>query len=284
MRQLRFLLAIAFVSYAIAAPGAQSITLGRPGSLKFAVIGDNGNGSRQQYELGQVMAVRRAAFPYEFVLMMGDNLYGAQRPDDFVVKFERPYETLLKAGVKFYAAIGNHDDAETDVRYPHFNMNGARYYTFVKQYVRFVVADTNFLDRVQLEWLDRTLKSSTEPWKIVYFHHPLYSNGDRHGSNVELRVQLEPMLVTHGVHVVMSGHDHIYERIKPQKGITYFVIGSGGMLRKGGVTPSSLTAAAFSDDQSFTLMEIEGPELHFQTISRTGAVVDSGVINNRRTS
>jgi hypothetical protein len=284
MRQLRFLLAIAFVSYAIAAPGAQSVTLGRPGSLKFAVIGDNGNGSRQQYELGQELALRRKAFPFEFVLMMGDNLYGSQRPADFAAKFEQPYHMLLNAGVKFYAAIGNHDDADADVRYPHFNMNGARYYTFVKQDVRFIVADTNFLDRVQLAWLEDTLKAAVEPWKIVYFHHPLYSNGDRHGSNIELRVQLEPMFVTYGVDVVMSGHDHIYERIKPQKGITYFIIGASGMLRKGGITRSGMTAAAFSDDQSFTLMEVHGRELQYQTISRAGAVVDSGVIYSRRTS
>jgi 3',5'-cyclic AMP phosphodiesterase CpdA len=150
--------------------------------------------------------------------------------------------------------------------------------------VRFVVADTNFLDQVQLAWLETTLKGSAEPWKIVYFHHPLYSNGDRHGSNVELRVRLEPMLVASGVDVVMSGHDHIYERLAPQKGITYFVIGSSGQLRKGGLTPSPLTAAGYADDQAFTLMEVAGSELIFQTLSRTGRIIDSGVIHSRRTS
>jgi hypothetical protein len=281
----RLFLAIGVLLFgALAVPIAQSVELGRPGSLKFAVIGDNGNGSRQQYDVGTQLATRRAAFPFEFVLMMGDNIYGGQRSADFASRFERPYQALLSAGVTFHAAIGNHDDPAADVIYPPFNMNGARYYTFVRKNVRFVVADTNYLDQVQLTWLESTLKSATEQWRIVYFHHPLYSNGDRHGSNVELRVRLEPMLVANGVDVVMSGHDHIYERLKPQKGITYFVIGSSGQLRKGGIAPSDLTAAAFATDQAFTLMEVAGGELYFQTISRVGVIVDSGVIRSRRTS
>jgi 3',5'-cyclic AMP phosphodiesterase CpdA len=281
MRRL-FLLGIAILAWgALASPRAQTVALGRADSLKFAVIGDNGTGRRPQFEVGQQMATLRATFPFEFVLMMGDNLYNAQ---DFAAKFERPYAALLTAGVKFYAAIGNHDDPQAQARYPAFNMNGARYYTFVKRNVRFVVADTNFLDQVQLGWLENTLMSASEQWKIVYFHHPLYSNGDRHGSNVELRVRLEPLLVAHGVDVVMSGHDHIYERIVPQKGITYFVIGSSGQLRRGGLTPSPITAAGFADDQVFTVMEIAGPDLTFQTLSRTGRIIDSGVIHSRRTS
>jgi hypothetical protein len=282
-RRLSFAIGV-FLYAALAVPMAQHVELGRPGSLKFAVIGDNGNGSRQQYEVGRELAARRAAFPFEFVLMMGDNIYGGQGSADFAARFERPYQSLLNAGVTFHAAIGNHDDPAADVRYRPFNMSGARYYTFVRKNVRFVVADTNYLDQVQLSWLESTLKSATDEWRIVYFHHPLYSNGDRHGSNVELRVRLEPMLVAHGVDVVMSGHDHIYERLKPQKGITYFVIGSSGQLRKGGITSSSLTATAFATDQAFTLMEVAGGELYFQTISRMGVVVDSGVIRSRRTS
>src|SRR5688572_639431 len=286
MRRLRLTLSALLLggSFFIAT-AAQTITLGdRADSVKFAVIGDNGNGTREQYELAQQMAEQRSRFPFEFVLMMGDNVYGSQRPADFAAKFERPYQALLGAGVTFYAAIGNHDDPNADVRYPPFNMNGARYYTYTKGPVRFVVADTNFLDQVQLTWLQRTLKASTEAWKIVYFHHPLYSNGDRHGSSIELRVQLEPLLVENGVDVVMSGHDHMYERLKPQKGITYFVIGSSGQLRKGGISPSGITAAGFADDQAFTMMDVAGNELRFQTVSRTGRIVDSGIIHSRRTS
>jgi 3',5'-cyclic AMP phosphodiesterase CpdA len=246
-------------------------------SLKFAVIGDNGTGEPPQYEVARQMMSSRAAFPFDFVLMLGDNMYGSQKTQDFVTKFERPYGRLLEAGVRFFATLGNHDQP-ANRSYPPFNMAGERYYSFTRPPVRFFILDTNLMDRAQLAWIDDTLERAAEPWKIVYFHHPIYSDGDRHGSNVELRVMLEPLLVRHGVPVVFSGHEHIYERTTPQKGITYFIEGSSGQLRKGGVTPSALTAASFADDRTFMLVEISGDQLFFQTISRTGQIVDSGVI------
>jgi 3',5'-cyclic AMP phosphodiesterase CpdA len=248
------------------------------GSLKFAVIGDNGTGQTPQYEVGQQMAAARSSFAFDFVLMLGDNLYGSQKPTDFVTKFERPYAPLLDAGVRFYAALGNHDEP-TNRSYPPFNMAGERYYTFARPPARFFILDTNLMDRAQLTWIDEALGRAEEPWKIVYFHHPIYSDGDRHGSNVELRVMLEPLLVRHNVPVVFSGHEHIYQRTTPQKGITYFVAGSGGQLRKGGITPTAMTAASFADDRAFVLVEIDGEKLFFQAISRTGRIVDSGVIH-----
>jgi hypothetical protein len=246
-------------------------------SLKFAVIGDNGTGERPQYDVARALTSSRSSFPFEFVLMLGDNMYGSQTAQDFVTKFERPYGPLLEAGVRFYATLGNHDQP-TNRSYPPFNMAGQRYYSFARGPARFFILDTNLMDRAQLAWIDEALGHADEPWKIVYFHHPIYSDGDRHGSNVEMRVLLEPLLVRHAVPVVFSGHEHIYERTMPQKGITYFVEGSSGQLRKGGLTPSALTAAWFADDRTFMLVEISGDQLFFETISRSGRTVDSGVI------
>lgn len=253
------------------------------GSVKFAVIGDNGNGSRQQMEVAQQMASARTSFAFDFVLMCGDNMYGSQQPADFVERFGRPYAPLRSAGVLFYAALGNHDDPDNR-NYPPFNMGGQRYYTFVKQHVRFVMLDSNEMDAPQLAWFEETLRAAQEDWKIVVFHHPLYSDGRRHGSNVELRVILEPLLVKYGVHVVFSGHEHFYERLKPQKGITYFIEGSSGQLRKGNVSPGALTAAYFDRDQTFMLVEIARDDMFFHTISRTGATVDQGVVARRPVS
>jgi 3',5'-cyclic AMP phosphodiesterase CpdA len=254
----------------------------RPESVKFAVIGDNGTGEKPEYDVGQQMAAARRRFSFDLVLMLGDNMYGRQQPEDFITKFERPYAPLLEQGVLFYATLGNHDN-QNNRNYKAFNMGGERYFTFVKKNVRFFVLDTNQLDPQQRAWLDDALQRSSEEWRICYFHHPLYSDGGRHGSDVALRVALEPLLVKHGVNVVFSGHDHIYERIKPQKGITYFVSGSGGELRKGDVHPSSLTAAYFDQDQSFMLVEIAGDDLFFQAVSRTGTTVDSGTIHRQPT-
>lgn len=251
-----------------------------PQSLMFAVIGDSGDGSPLQYGVARQMLRSHARLPFEFVLMAGDNLYGSQQARDYVDKFDIPYGPLLRMGIPFYAVLGNHDEPESR-HYPRFNMNGQRYYAVAKGPVRFFFLDTNFMDAPQVAWLEAALAESREAWKIAVFHHPIYSNGDRHGSNVQLRVVLEPLLIRYGVDVVFSGHDHIYERLKEQKGIAYFVVGSSGKLRQGGVTPAPSTAASFAGDNAFLIATVNGAELAFQAISRTGAVVDSGVLHNR---
>jgi len=136
-----------------------------------------------------------------------------------------------------------------------------------------------------VKWAAATLQAATEPWKICYFHHPLYSDAGRHGSNVDLRVLMEPLLVAGGVQVVLSGHEHVYERLKPQKGITYFVAGSSGQLRKGDLPPAAPDmAAGFDQDRAFMLVEITGTAFSFEVISRTGNTVDSGVIRRAGTT
>ena len=247
-------------------------------SVKFAVIGDNGTGDRAQYDLAQQMVALHRTFPFDMVIMLGDNIYGSQHPVDFVEKFERPYKPLLDAGVRFYASLGNHDNDKNRF-YAAFNMGGERYYTYARKNVRFFVLDSDSLDPKQFAWIEGALKNATEQWKICYFHHPLYSDGRRHGSQVELRVMLEPLFVTYGVNIVFAGHDHIYERLKPQKGVYYFVSGAAGQLRKGDIRPSAMTAAAFDQDQSFMLVEVGAAEATFEAISRAGQIVDSGVIH-----
>jgi hypothetical protein len=261
---------------------AGAITLpNRIGSLKFLAMGDMGTGDPEQYQTAEQMAAARKRFQFDTVIMLGDNLYGSQKPADFVQKFEKPYKPLLDAGVQFFAALGNHD-LQTNVNYKPWNMNGQRYYSFVRGDVRFFALDTDYLDPPQLAWITRALQEAKEPWKIVFFHHPLYSDGGRHGSAVDLRVILEPLFIKSGVNVVFSGHDHIYERIVPQHGIYYFVSGSAGQLRKGDLKRSALTAAGFDQDQTFMLCEVAADDLSFVTISRTGATVDSGVIHRQQ--
>jgi len=281
MRRVLTAVAFLFIVGARLLPAQPSSALpAAPNSLKFAVIGDNGTGDSPQYDIGARMNEARHDFPFDLVIMLGDNLYGRQGPDDFVSKFEKPYAMLLQGGVRFFASLGNHDNPDNR-SYTGFNMNGERYYTFVRKNARFVVLDTNQLDPRQLAWMEATLKQSTENWKICYFHHPIYSDGGRHGSDVQLRVALEPLFVKYGVDVVYAGHDHVYERLKPQKGITYFVNGSSGELRKGDMHPTAQTAAYFDQDQVFSLAEIDGDDLYFQARSRTGRTVDAGVIHRQ---
>jgi len=277
-----------FSSVALAALGlslyAQELTLPlKPDSVRFAAIGDMGTGERPQYELAGKMIEYRQKFPFEFVIMLGDNLYGGAAPADYESKFERPYKPLLDAGVRFYAALGNHDKPNERF-YKSFNMNGQQYYTYKKGNVRFFVLDTNDMNPRQLAWLEKELQNSGSDWRICYFHHALYSSAAFHGSATELRLVLEPLFVKYGVQVVFAGHDHVYERVKPQKGIYYFTEGASGQLRSGDLRKTTLTAAGYDQDRSFMLVEIAGDELSFQTISRTGRTVDSGVIRRVATT
>jgi predicted phosphodiesterase len=247
-------------------------------SVRFAVIGDNGTGLPPQFEVAKEMIKDHGSFPFDFVIMMGDNIYGSQRPDDYKRKFEEPYQPLLDAGVKFYASLGNHDDPNQRLYKP-FNMDGKRYYSFTKGNVEFFALDSNYMDAAQLDWLKKALSGSKATWKICYFHHPMYSHGSDHGADVDMRKEVEPLFLENHVNVVISGHEHSYERLKPQKGIAYFVLGNSGQLRPHNLKPSSETEKGFDTDQGFGLVEVTGNDMYFQVISRTGQTVDYVVLH-----
>ena len=267
--------------------GANSPTLTFPlkkNSVRFAVIGDNGTGKSYEYDVGCEMERYHEKFPFDFVIMLGDNIYGSHRPEDFKRKFEEPYKPLLDQGVKFYASLGNHD-RRNERLYKLFNMDGHNYYTFKKGNVRFFALDSNYMDPQQLDWLKKNLKSSNAQWKICFFHHPLYSDAKYHGPDLDLRTRLVPLFETYGVNVVFSGHDHVYERIKPQNGTYYFVMGSSGQLRYHNLRrPAHEMAAGFDTDRAFMIVEIAGNDLYLETIARTGEIVDHAVLISKTES
>ena len=249
-------------------------------------MGDVGRGDRNQYDTANEMARWHERFDFSFVLMLGDNIYSEQGTTEaYQARFERPYKALLDRGVVFYAALGNHDPPDQQ-HYVPFNMGGHRYYSFQKRAgpplplasrpVEFFALDSVTLDEPQLAWLRQSLAASKADWKICFFHHPLYTSGRYRLAAAFLRRRLEPLLVQYGVDVVLSGHEHFYERIVPQRGIQYFTSGGGGALRIGDIRSSALTAAGFDTDTHFMLMEIAGDDLYFQVISRTGQTVDQG--------
>lgn len=249
-------------------------------SVRFAVIGDAGTGDKAEIETANQVTTYYKRFPFTFAILLGDNIYGASRPQDFANKFEKPYKVLLDAKVEFNAALGNHDDPNQKFYKP-FNLGGNRYRTFKKGNARFFVLDSNYMDPEQVAWLEKELAASGSDWKIAYFHHPLYTTASR-GPEIELRKILEPVFVKYGVDVVFNGHEHIYERIVPQQGIQYFVAGGAAKLRPGDTRPGKgIAEVGFASDRSFMLVEIAGDEMYFQAISRTGATVDKGTIRRR---
>jgi predicted phosphodiesterase len=278
MRRLVLALTLFTLTAGIA---AQDVRLpNTQGSVKFAVLGDTGTGDNHQVTIANQLSTFRSRFPFEFVLLLGDNMYGSDNPKDYVKKFEQPYKAVLDAGIKFYAVLGNHDDPNQRFYKP-FNMNGERYYTYkpsLNANVRFFMLDSNYMDPAQLQWLEKELAASGSDWKIALFHHPLYASG-MHGGDEVLRAKLEPLFVKYKVNVVFTGHEHFYERIKPQRGIQYFVAGNSAKLRKGDISQKTgLTAFGYDRGYTFMLVEIDGDTLNYEVINQDGMPIDGGTV------
>ena len=196
--------------------------------MRFAVIGDFGTGFSEQFGVARRMCRWRRSHPFRQVFTTGDNIYDTGHPDDFGPKFFRPYSCLLNNDARFHAALGNHDvvtdNGRPELEEPAFGMRG-RNYVIRKRGVRFVVADSNALDR---EWLRSALRArSGDRWTVVFFHHPVFSPGT-HGSTPGFRPELPRLFRRKGVDLVFNGHDHLYAITKPRNRIRYVVTGGGG--------------------------------------------------------
>lgn len=251
---------------------------------RFAVLGDFGTGDSDEFAVAEQMLIAHRGAALDLVVAVGDNIYPNGSARHFVKHFEQPFEGLLKERVKFYAALGNHDVEEgrkDQLNYPLFNMSGSNYYTISRGngLVEWFILDSTAFDAGQSTWLESSLRASRATWKIAAMHHPIYSSAKRHGSETSLRTMLEPLFTRYHVQVVFAGHDHVYERTKPQKGIQHFVTGAGGKMRRGNINRHSpLLAASYDKDNSFMVIEIDENEMTFKSISEKGEVVDSGTI------
>jgi hypothetical protein len=247
---------------------------GLAGSTAFALIGDSGSGDGAQKAVANAMLrYHTTARPFTFVLMLGDNLYD----DDYHGEFSVPYQGLLERGVLFYAALGNHD-RELQQHYKPFHMTDRLYFAFTEGNARFVALNSNHpADTAQLTWLDGAFGNTGTKWRIGFFHHPLYSSGDHaRESRDSIRPALEPALVRNHVDVVFSGHDHLYERIAPQRGIRYFVSGGGG--RNLYDFHQSRFDEVGSSEHHFMVVEIAGDQMFFEAITPQGRTLDCGVL------
>ncbi|MGE0127210.1 MAG: metallophosphoesterase [Blastocatellales bacterium] len=258
-------------------------------TIIFAVMGDTGTGDEAQLAVAQQMVKQREKTPFEFVIMLGDNIY--EKGEEKLIKshFEEPYKDLLAAGVKFYASLGNHDiirGLEFQTNYPNFNMGGRRYYNFTKgpsesdeNLMEFFALDSNVMSPEQLKWLDEKLKESKARWKVTFSHHSIYSSARMHRPYVKLRAQLEPLYVKHGVNAAFAGHSHCYERVKPQKGVHYFTEGASGEIKRRTLDRKNPLFAAGEDSvNSFLIVQVSESEMKVEAISADGKLIDSYTI------
>jgi predicted phosphodiesterase len=199
-----------------------------PNAFHFVAIGDWGTGYPIQHALGRRMCELRRESPFDLVVTAGDNIYETGARSDFKPKFYDPFRCLLRNGVQFRAALGNHDlgtrNGRPELNEPRFGMNG-RNYVIRKGGVRFVMADSNALRR---RWLRRALQTEEgDRWTVVVFHHPVYSPSNDHPSEGDFRHTLPPMFEEAGVDLVINGHTHVYSVTEPLHKIRYVITGGG---------------------------------------------------------
>ena len=251
-----------------------------PSSVRVLAVADTGSGNSRQKAVADQMAAVHQRKPVDLVLMAGDNIY----PDGDLKKVEAtfltPYRALLKAGVPFHAALGNHDirtgNGDPQVAYPPFGMGG-RWYRLRRGPVEFFVIDTNVNAAWQHQkpWLRKALAASTAPWKVVVGHHPLYSSGF-YGDDPQAIARLTPLFRQYGVQLYINGHDHHYERSRLIDGTTYLIVGGGGASLRP-VVPDEHSARAVSV-YSFAELTATAQELKLVAWDEKGRQIDSAVL------
>jgi 3',5'-cyclic AMP phosphodiesterase CpdA len=247
--------------------------------LRFVSVADTGTGARGQYDVAKVMTNYHQQNPYNLVVLAGDNIYNNGEIEKIGEVFERPYQDLLKQGVKFQACLGNHDirtaNGDPQVRYAGFNMKG-RYYTFSRESVQFFALDTNSNAdwQNQLLWLEKELSTSKAPWKVVFGHHPIYASG-HYGSNPDFIKTFTPLFKKYGVQLYINGHEHHYERTRAIDGTTYLICGAGAGNRS--VGKSEWTEYSTSN-LSFATYEVYPDRIELSGIGIDARIFDRGVI------
>lgn len=259
--------------------------------LSFVALGDNGSGGRQALAVAERMARLYRVAPYGLVALLGDICYYGDFRKRFTTVFERPLGPLIDAGVGFELAVGNHDtgldfsDESLDEVEAELELLGTpgRYYTTTHGPVDFFYLDSSTPGLFgsggpeQVEWLEDALASSANQWKVVALHHPPYSSG-AHGSTPGAQEYLVPVLARHHVDLVLTGHDHHYERAVPQDGVTYVVSGGGCKTTK--VGRSGFTAVAERTLQ-FLHVDVVGDRLTATCVRADGSTADRFTLRAR---
>ncbi|MET0405303.1 MAG: metallophosphoesterase [Cystobacter sp.] len=266
--------------------------------VHFTAVGDFGSNNQDQRDVARAMLGRKP----QLFLALGDNAYESGTETEFQRNLFEPMAPLL-AQVPFFAVPGNHE-YETQQGQPYFDnlylptsdTGGEYYYSFDWGFVHFVAIDSNCALGLapanrctpagQKAWVEEDLAASTAPWKVTLFHHPPWSSGE-HGSQLKMRKEYGPLFEKYGVDLVLTGHDHNYERTHPMKGDSvaasgtahpvYLVVGSGGANLRGLSTASKPSWSVLRNnvDHGYLDVTVQGGTLTAQMLTPSGKVMDS---------
>jgi 3',5'-cyclic AMP phosphodiesterase CpdA len=244
---------------------------------RIAVAGDVGEGEEEEWQTA--WAMRQVSFddaPYDALLLLGDNVYPSGDPARLAYTVFRPFAIVLEQQPALLAIVGNHDAGYADEQMDILGMPGTWWTTTIGEDVRVIGLDSNHVDDPrQLAFLEETLRDATEPWKIVAVHEPPYSAGYQ-GSNLAVRDTFGPVFERGGVQLVLSGHEHDYQRTEPIRGVTYVISGAAGRTRGTGDAP--LTAASWSV-LHFVDVNVYDDHLLIRAIDQNGRAFDEVVVD-----
>jgi hypothetical protein len=206
------------------APFATAAPPGGKAPLRFVAVGDSGTGGAAEVAIAQ----RISAVPFDLMLFLGDIAYQDGTAQQLQKNFFAVYRDFLRY-VPAYPTLGNHE-RHTRLGRPYLEAfvlpEPERYYSFDWGDVHFVAIDTTQRDAKQLVWLEDDLSRNKLPWVIVYGHHPMYTNSLR-GAQLWIRRAFAKIVTRHHVDLVVTGHEHHYERFRIAD-VNYVVSGGGG--------------------------------------------------------
>jgi hypothetical protein len=297
-----------FVSGVDVTPDTGSFRTAPPrgsGSVTFIAFGDSGTNSAPQHQLASLMS----ADTFDIALHTGDITYGTTTGigDASYRGYEDWFFAVYRGWLPshpFFSAEGNHDSRPSNdngAAYldmfslpdngasPQYPDHAERYYSFDYGPVHFIALDTEFtfqnLSRrpEQIAWLEADLAATTQPWKIAYFHRSPYSAGGEHGSDLAVRATFGPLFERHGVQLVISSHEHDYERTHPIREsssgspVTYVVTGGGGgPLYPAGSAPWTAYSAS---RHHYVRASADECTLRLDAIGLDGAAFDSATLD-----
>lgn len=245
--------------------------------LRVAVVGDYGSFSTDEFRV----VTQMMWWDPDLIITTGDNAYDSGTLSEFATNVFKPYQPLL-AEVPMYASMGNHDYYTEEgapmkeiFELPQANSGTEDYYSFNYDNIHFVALNTNLDYSVgsdQYTWLQEDLENADQRWKIVYFHHPVFSSGE-HGSTPDMDSILAPLFSANDVDVVFNGHDHNYERNQKVNGVLYVVTGGGGKSLYDQLTENEYSEV-FVSEYHFVGLTIDNSEMKLKAIDKRGYVFD----------
>jgi hypothetical protein len=247
-----------------------------PGAVRLAIAGDVGHPGKGVNATGAAVAALGASAPYAALVLLGDHAYPRGDPKRLPRTVFGPFGAVLAQGTPLLAVLGNHDvlDGHGDAQLDALGQRG-RWWAREFGPLLLVGLDSNPpVAPEQLDFLEAALARSRAHWKVIALHHPPYSAGYQ-GSHLPTRELFEPIFRRHGVDLVLSAHDHDYQRSVPIGGVTYIVTGGAARARFSGTAP--FTAASFRV-RHYVDISASPDQLIVRAVDHDGLVVDEVVL------